>query len=587
MRWNHHLPSGLSALKLSATCLLAALWTGGSPSGLCEANDVVFSSNARFRIPYQLDATEIRRLRATEIQLHVSTDQAKNWRNVDSVPPVAGKFTFEAAQDGEYWFSVRTISEDGRHHPSGPLVAGLKVHVDTQLPTLNLQLSQTDAGEVALRWDAADDHLAVESLAVEYRASEEHEWEAVTIEAAAAGQTSWSVPTGGMLSVRGRIQDLAGNEASAQTELSISAPVSTPVPSSAPAAPTRRSREPIAEGPLPADESPLDPFVAATTRQPASAPDAARITALPVINPYGSDYSQFVSQREATAATTPLQPEPLQAEPLQPQPPQTPQPQQPQTRRSDTPLPQSEGPAAQHASPLSPQQAPASRSLPQPAAPAVTTPQRPRVRRVNSTSFQIGYALEDVGPSGVSSVDLFLTEDGGRKWFHYGSDDDATSPFEVRVPQDGTYGFALRVRSGVGLSQSPPQPGDTPEVSIAVDRQPPQANLKPLKQGNGQQPGQMLIEWTISDEELAERPVSLYYASHLNGPWQPITGWEPNTGNYLWTFSPDVPKQVYIRLEARDAAGNIARADSPTPLLIDLSRPTARIIEVDPIPTRN
>jgi hypothetical protein len=563
MRWNHHLPSGLAALKLGATCVAAILCVSGGPSAVCEANDVVFSSNARFRIPYQLDAAEIRRLRATEIQLHVSTDQGKNWRNVDSVPPVAGKFTFEAAQDGEYWFSVRTLSEDGRHHPSGPLSAGLKVHVDTELPTLSLQLSETNVGEVELRWSAADSHLAVESLAIEFRASDEAEWEAVPLEAAAAGQTSWPVPPGATVSVRGRVQDLAGNEASAQAEVSLSTPAQAPVPSSAPAAPTRRSREPIAEGPLPEGESPLDPFVAASTGQQTSPSDHARITALPVINPYGSDYSQFVSQREATAQAPKAGPQPQAVPPT-------------------APGPQPAGPVAG-----STQQAPSSRSVPQPPASAATAPQRPRVRRVNSTSFQIGYALEDVGPSGVSSVDLFLTEDGGRKWFHYGSDDDATSPFEVTVPQDGNYGFALRVRSGAGLSQPPPQPGDDPEMSIAVDRQPPQVTLKPLKQGNGQQPGQMLIEWTITDEELAERPVSLYYASSLNGTWQPITGWEPNTGQYLWTFGPDVPKQVYIRLEARDAAGNIARADSPTPLVIDLSRPSARIIEVDPIPIRN
>lgn len=585
MRWNHHLPSGLTS-RFTATCLVAVLWASGTPADSCRASDVVFSSNARFRIPYQLDAAEIRRLRATEIQLHVSTDQGENWRNVDSVPPVAGKFTFEAAQDGEYWFSVRTISEDGRHHPSGPLAAGLKVHVDTELPTLSLELSDAGAGQVALRWSAADDHLAVESLAIEYRTADDAEWEPVQIATAAAGETSWSIPPGATISVRGSVQDLAGNEAAAQEELSISLPASTPPPSSpAPPSSGRQTRQPIAEGPPPEEASPLaEAFPAKPASQPDSAPDPARINALPVINPYGSDYSQFVSQREASAApaaNAPAVPEPAS---------------QPSAGESGS---ESGPPAATAPVTGTPQQPLAARSLasqtvaPQPvatqavAAPVSTAQHRPRVRRVNSTSFQIGYALEDVGPSGVSSVDLFLTEDGGRQWFHYGADEDASSPFEVTVPQDGTYGFAIRVRSGVGLSQPPPQPGEAPEMSIAIDRRPPQVALKPLKQGNGQQPGQLLIEWTMSDDELAERPVSLYYASHHNGPWQPITGWEPDTGQYLWTFGPDVPKQVYIRLEARDAAGNIARADSPDPLVIDLSRPSARIIEVDPVPIRN
>ena len=217
---------------------------------------------------------------------------------------------------------------------------------------------------------------------------------------------------------------------------------------------------------------------------------------------------------------------------------------------------------------------------------AATTPPV-NIRRVNSTTFHIGYALDDVGPSGVSSVDLFLTEDQGRSWFHYGADEDGTSPFKVTMTNDGSYGFAIRVRSGVGLSQSPPQPGDGPEITIVVDRQPPKVVLLPLKQGHGQLPNQVLIEWTAADEQLADRPVALYYAARLSGPWQPITGWEPNSGEYLWTIGPQTPKQVYVRLEARDAAGNVARADSPDPLLVDLSRPTARIIDVESIAPRN
>ncbi|MCA9027699.1 MAG: hypothetical protein KDA86_20990, partial [Planctomycetaceae bacterium] len=205
------------------------------------------------------------------------------------------------------------------------------------------------------------------------------------------------------------------------------------------------------------------------------------------------------------------------------------------------------------------------------------------VRRVNSTNFQIGYVLDDVGPSGVSSVELYLTEDDGQKWYHYGVDEDGHSPFQLTVPNDGTYGFAIRVKSGVGLAHNPPQPGEKPELVVVVDRKPPQATILPLKQGQGSSLNQLVIEWTLTDEALAEHPVALYYAERQTGPWQPITGWQPNTGQYTWNFGPELPKQVYIRLEARDAAGNIARVDSEAPMLIDLSRPTARIIEVESV----
>ena len=541
--WKSHLHSGWSALKRGTGRGLAVLALGGLVVTTATADDVVFSNKARFRIPYQLDSAEIQRLKAAEIQLHVSTDGGTQWRLVDSVPPVEGKFTFEAAQDGEYWFSVRTLGENGRHHPAGPLAAGLKVFVDTVPPTLDLQVAEAAAGQVQLRWSAADDHLNADSLVLEYR-NDGGNWERVHVIPSAAGETMWSVPSGGTIAVRGKVQDRADNQVIQQVEAGIAGTA----PPQAPAAPA--VRRPIADG-QPVVEPPA--LAAPLAQQPAvQGPPSQRpltSTGLPVINPGGSNYSQFVSQEGS--------PRP----PVQEMPWETAE-QQPIAAQQPAASPQMASPP--------PQQHP-------------STP----IRRVNSTNFQIGYALDDVGPSGVSSVDLFLTEDNGQKWFHFGADADGVSPFEVTVPQDGTYGFAIRVRSGVGLALSPPQPGNLPEVVVAVDREPPQVKLMPLKQGQGQQPSQLLIEWTMSDAELADRPVSLYYASRPSGPWQPITGWEPNTGQYLWAFGPDAPKQVYIRLDARDTAGNIARVESQEPLLIDLSRPTARIIDVESISVRH
>ncbi|MBX3439473.1 MAG: hypothetical protein KF861_18435, partial [Planctomycetaceae bacterium] len=89
--------------------------------------DPVFTNRGRFRIPYQLDTEEIKRLGASEIQLHVSTDSGRTWRHVDSVPPVEGKFTFDATSDGAYAFAVRTVDRRGNLHPSGPLTPSLQV----------------------------------------------------------------------------------------------------------------------------------------------------------------------------------------------------------------------------------------------------------------------------------------------------------------------------------------------------------------------------------------------------------------------------------------------------------------------------
>ncbi len=495
-----HIRHTVSRSALVVLAAVAAVTTWGPFSG---AADPVFSNKGRFRIPYQLDAEEIERLGASEIQLHVSTDDGRNWRRVDSVPPVAGKFTFNALSDGNYGFAVRTVDREGKLHPPGPLTEGLVVTVDTAAPSLQLEVEASAGSEVTVRWQADDIHLDVESLRLEHLDATTSGWQPMQIVATESGQTSWTVTGGGVVTVRGTIKDAAGNETTADAETSIATDVGAPqLPSQS------QLRGPIADG--------------STSN---NSRDTLADGSLPSINPSIGPFSRPVSSQLET------------------------QPEVTQPRWNNTPAPQTV---------LS-------------------------LRRVNSTAFQIAYALDDVGPSGVSSVELYLTEDEGRKWYHYGIDEDGRSPFQLTVPNDGTYGFAIRVKSGVGLAHTPPQPGDRPEVVVVVDRKPPTATILPLRQGQGSSPNQLLIEWTLSDDALAEHPVALYFSERPTGPWQPITGWQPNTGQYTWNFGPDVPKQVYVRLEARDAAGNIARVESAEPMVIDLSRPTARIIEVESV----
>jgi hypothetical protein len=204
-----------------------------------------------------------------------------------------------------------------------------------------------------------------------------------------------------------------------------------------------------------------------------------------------------------------------------------------------------------------------------------------RQRMVNTLRFQLGYKIDDVGPSGVGGVELFITQDNGRQWFRYGEDVDRTSPMEVTVPRDGEYGFAVRVKSGAGLSQEPPQPGEPPGIVIAVDQTPPRLEMLPVQQGRGAELNQIHIQWKVSEARPSDKPISLYYAATPQGPWEPISGWRPDTGSFTWTAGPGVPSQFYIRVVARDAAGNVATAETPQAIVVDLSRPTARIVDVE------
>jgi hypothetical protein len=203
---------------------------------------------------------------------------------------------------------------------------------------------------------------------------------------------------------------------------------------------------------------------------------------------------------------------------------------------------------------------------------------------VKSRRFPLGYKVDDVGPSGVGGVDLFITQDQGRKWWRYGEDPDRVSPIDVEVPQDGEYGFAIRARSGVGLTLDPPLPGEPPAIVVIVDQVPPAVELFPIQQGQGSQINHLLIRWRASDLHPVEQSVMLSYALQPNGPWEPVSSWIVDTGSWEWIVPPGAPPQFYVRVQVRDAAGNVGQAISARPVVVDLARPSARFVDTEPRP---
>lgn len=516
----------------------------------------IYTNQPSFRIPYRFDQAEMKRLQAREIRLFLSRNGGLDWQQVGTVAPDAGRFDFKVPADGEYWFAVRTLDGRNQLHPDATVnEPGLIVIVDRQAPDLQLLLQQTEAGRVNLSWSASDANLDPSKLTLEFSQGSS-EWQPVSVRAQAAGQTSWSVPSGGQVSVRGSVADRAGNVGSAQSAVVVQAGGG-----------------------------------GGANGLPASNPMQRR--------PDAADYNQPVAGASGVSAPVPPSPESGSF------------PFGPSASATSTPFPANEtfpafpAPNSGTRMPTAPvtqfpSEARAANSFPT-SPPSITTSSGAaggrintaewgmgrrfnpsgRFRAVKSHRFEINYRIDDVGPSGVSAVELFVTQNNGQKWWKYGDDPDRQSPFVVDVPEDGIYGFAIRVRSGAGLTDDPPQPGEEPSVVIVVDRTPPTVQLMPVQQGNGGAMNKITISWRLSDDNPSDKPISLSYAANPNGPWEPICGWQPDTGSYVWQVGQGVPSRLYVRLVARDAAGNHSFVDTPQPVLVDLSKPTARIIDVE------
>ena len=544
-------------LGMLAVVMGMLLWQ--SPACGATLPKPTHTSKTRFRIPFKFDAAALKRMNAREIQLHVSYNQGETWERAQVLAPDGGKFEYVAATEGEYWFAVKTLDGQNQlHPPRGSYETGLIVVVDTTTPQLDLSLQQVAAGKVQVRWRASDSQLDIETLRLEYLAPGARDWTFIDVAPRARGETAWMVGQTGIVSVRGRISDLAGNTANTKVQMEVDA----------------ENYPALKQRPIPQGKIATIPVDDDTGRARVD----SSISMLPIPEP--DDDEPGFSERNGR---TPNLSRPIDQYAMKPS-----------LSGSDV------GRSAIPATPVSRDSVAANhagsgsltgRSTQYPSetgsfrtddATASTRAVSSRKKYVTSHRFQLGYKLEDVGPSGVAAVELFITEDNGGKWWKYGDDPDLKSPIDVEVPRDGECGFAIRVRSGAGLSNDPPAPGEPPAMVVAVDQTAPIVELLPIQQGQGANFNRVLIRWRVAEDHPSDKSVSLYYAASRSGPWEPISGWrEDRNSEFEWRVGPGVPLQFYIRVMVRDAAGNVGKAETPQPIVVDLSKPSAQILDVE------
>jgi hypothetical protein len=201
------------------------------------------------------------------------------------------------------------------------------------------------------------------------------------------------------------------------------------------------------------------------------------------------------------------------------------------------------------------------------------------VRVVNNKRITLNYKINDVGPSGVSSIDVWVTHDG-RVWKKLDVGTQTHPPCIVEVSDEGLYGFSLLARNGLGLGKAPPQAGDVPQVWVDVDLTRPTVQLMGVEV-TGPSKGTAIISWSAADKNLGPRPITLSYSETGKGMWTPIAASLANSGRYIWQMPSSVSGRFLVRVEATDLAGNTGSAQSQEPVLIDLSQPTISILNVE------
>jgi hypothetical protein len=537
---------GMGPLTLACALLLA---NAGAP-------DTSYINQGQFQIP--ISVRPERRADIRELVLYVSRDKGQTWAPEARATPDKPGFPFYAAGDGVYWFSVAIIDKQGRQDPVDIYTApvGQHVVVDTRKPEIRIGRAERRGDEVQVQWDIREENPDLASFRLEYRTPEPvgSPWMAVSAQAAMQGETSFRPTTGGPVQVRIVFSDLAGNAGQTYADVTAGAGVAPSVP------------EPVAPvpGAVPAPGGFSDPTV--IPPPPGGAAPGGDFRATQPIDP----------------TPRPSYPAPVDVNngrPVIPMPSQQPLP----VAQSDASRPVLQQTAASSSGAWD-------RSAGTTQYSSATRGALPAVDIVNKRQAKINFHIGKYGPSGIGSVEVYVTTDDGATWTLSPGDHSVTLPTTVDVrggtPVEGTvtvelnpqqegvvHGYYIVVKSRAGRGIKPPESGTPPQVRIELDMTPPSVEMY-VPQPDPTRRDTLLLTWKATDKNLANNPVTMEWAERKDGQWNLIgTADMANSGQFSWQVPVNAPPSVYLRLSVRDTAGNTAVAQTQEPVLVDLSVP--------------
>lgn len=492
----------------------------------------------------------------SELHLYVSQDRGANWKLYAKESPAAGYFTFRAVADGEYWFALWGVKKSGSAVDTSKLSPGLKVVFDTHDPELHFEAQLNNAGEATASWKISDTTLDADSFKVEYQVEPGSPWLTVALppsqerDGSLVGELTWEPESiSDSMLVRAEVSDRAGNKMVVSRRLTSKLAAGK---DEFHARSTSAQTYPVAHN---AQDWPADNRMPATSQKAAVSPHGdlpAPNTSSTAKDAQAVRKPLVSAQQSVDSSTLPINPPAGRAVAETPA-----QPQSEEEVSAHRDLPNAVN--SNQTTTVSPPVSDAKDAAVAQATTPVSVPHGERPRMTNSREFSLDYEVDPLGPAAVARVELWGTADGGRTWSHWQNDVDQISPLDVTVQQDGIFGFRIVIIGSNQLSSAPPQPGDPADLWVGVDTSQPTARLTAAIYGEGEHAGQLDIRWQAIDVWFTDRPITLQFSEHPQGPWIPIAAGLPNTGQYFWSVDPRIPRNIFLRIEACDEAGNVGQ----------------------------
>ena len=523
--------------------------------------------------------------------LFVARNGENTWYQESEVTPDKSSFIYTAKDDGIYWFKVVTVDMQGKKDPPDVTkdIPDLKVLIDTIPPMVRFTTARRTGDEVVIEWAIDDKHPDESQTQVFFKPLiADGAWKEVRLHPTSRGGVRFSTGTNDPVVVRVTVQDLAGNKGEGSKEIGSGAltpaTTTTSLSSPPPAPPNLEVPVPDSRGPGPVSFGPVgtpripEPIMPAVAPAPVSPSGLTPPAPSLAFNPTPAPAPSYTHPVPAPSYPGPTPIASGQGMTPTPAPTYTPM----QSNETRLPLAQTGGQGVIAASNAT-------------LAPA---PETQKIQTINYMRFDLAYKVEQTGPSGVKHVDLWVTRDDGRTWTNWSQHDGRELPIRVQLDgkpnsvPEGLYGFRLVPMSGAGLSEPTPIAGEAPDMRVVVDLTPPNVTVfEPIS--DPAQREVLLLQWKATDKNFADDPISIEWSERATGPWQSVIASDgivrvnalesagprriANDGQYRWRVPTGLPPKVYLKVSARDAAGNVTEVITPNPITVDLNRPRARI----------
>lgn len=500
--------------------------------------DVRFVKKRTLDIPVSFKPERVKEL--DKARLFVSKDGGSLYEIGDTIDPTAAGFSYTAREDGEYWVQMQLVFKDGTLDPKDPSRSppAEKLVIDTLKPVVTVTVAEMAGDEVVVEWKVDDKHPADGTTRLFYKPTggSDASWLEAPAGSVKKRAARFKPASGGPITVQIATADLAGNVGHMNKEVGAKGAV-MPAGGAGPIPPVGKEIAPAPPGGgLGGAKDPFGP-------SPGGGP-------LPPPN--------------FDPAPAPTPPSNFTPEPTRPTPP-------------------TEGLKPIATSTVTP---PAGLAPPRPEQPPAEVPAAQLSR---SPRFDLNYTL-DSGASGVARVDLYVTRDEGRSWVRWSQHDGRETPLKVVLDTrfnkevEGDYGLALVPVSGAGLSEGAPVAGTAPDLKVRVDTTAPVVKVY-APTADPTNKAALVLNWEATDKNFGRDPIAIEYAEAPQGPWKSVTGTDgpaaakvENSGQYSWQPPLNLASpKVYLRFTAWDLAGNKSEVVTPNPILVDLTKPKARI----------